>query len=1081
MQEPQAYSGRKGRWIVGVLVLALFLALGIWCLVTHRDGGATSVSTSADVPMTQVAARSQWDIWAQLREAVRKSPDHLPAQAQRLVSSGGGSGLSAQQQAQAILSFVADQIVTVPANLHEYGGALAEAMNWGTRGTLRGGAGTPREKAELLAELYQRAGLAAEIVVGIPRDPPAIESIACGIEREFKPAIDVAALAEMRRALSLPPSDPGARAIDADGRQSAALGEWILARLPEASKTSRFEVNAKDTPIPLVKVTVGGQPRWANPMVAHAVLGESYTRYEPMAAGPATKTPTVQVRLAITTSDAPAQMRTVAEGQWQVADMVGRRLDVVFRPAEPLERLVRMPVSQMHTFVAGLALSGMDLDVAEAARLSVTGSMVTVLGDIGATDASGQARFNGRPIASGLPAPALLARVKSLMLTVDGGAFPEIRGRLSAVDADGKAVLGLPAGAFVVREGKQDMSPVIESPLPAPPRVLVVLDTSSSIPEAYRQAGAAAFVGNLSRLLLKEFPGAQVGVTTVGTAPNLEPPGWCAEASAVETAAGKAPAGFGSDLWTALSRASALEPTIVVCATDGQATDKPTQEILGRLQCGPPIVALRVSVDANGQACLDQIAAASGGKTAVVGPDQADKAIEIIRDYVKAPTCCPARLQYTACAAGEQTRTVTVSLTGGVSVLPATAAYTVPATATIAPSRLAGIHLCVTMDGQEVVRTLAGHTPTVALAPTAQELRQAWSGLFGWAALSFEACAPPPSVWLDEMVTARLSMRPLADALAKGDAAAIKDALVHKRFGVPRELPYLHARLAGDANRGGTFQTRPRVVLVAQRPDIGKATVRRVDLLPVTRFNTAGGDRAAAFRQTLIRTARLAIAEQEVFSSMYKPGGAGGRGATARTTASLLAGRKLRYVVPFDSPARAFGPLAAEHSAAWDWAFGGYMGWHKLVPEDGNEVAFWAVDAATGSVLGVLGDRSGGGEGLTPAQVTEREFAAISVLNDLLTDGYFPGLGISAWLAFEKAVIAQVYRATAAIANMETTGGIDGDQAIRDFANSVLSDVATNALTGLYPSDSSGVISPSLWNDIAGIFDRSMTIRVHVP
>ena len=82
---------------------------------------------------------------AELLAALRKSPDHLPARADALV---------AQKDPQALLDFVRDELATLLRGLPF--GTTGEVM-WGSRATLRGGLGTAREKAELLAELYRRA------------------------------------------------------------------------------------------------------------------------------------------------------------------------------------------------------------------------------------------------------------------------------------------------------------------------------------------------------------------------------------------------------------------------------------------------------------------------------------------------------------------------------------------------------------------------------------------------------------------------------------------------------------------------------------------------------------------------------------------------------------------------------------------------------------------------------------------------------------------------------------------------------------------------------------------------------------
>ncbi|CAN0598933.1 unnamed protein product, partial [Laminaria digitata] len=101
-------------------------------------------------------ARTYFDLIEQLQSSLRDSPDHRAAKAQRLVAAGDLAGLHA---------FVRDEVALYPGEASGMG-ETRSVVRWGWRGTLRGGAGTMREKAELLAELYRQAGHTAEVMGG---------------------------------------------------------------------------------------------------------------------------------------------------------------------------------------------------------------------------------------------------------------------------------------------------------------------------------------------------------------------------------------------------------------------------------------------------------------------------------------------------------------------------------------------------------------------------------------------------------------------------------------------------------------------------------------------------------------------------------------------------------------------------------------------------------------------------------------------------------------------------------------------------------------------------------------------------
>ena len=116
---------------------------------TIVSGDATSTSIPGSTSLTSLPALEgdlPFSVWEEIRAAVRASPDHLPARAANLVAAGDPASL---------YEFVRDEIVTYPPRVDSLT-ASDTTIRWGTRATLRGGAGTPREKADLLADRCYR-------------------------------------------------------------------------------------------------------------------------------------------------------------------------------------------------------------------------------------------------------------------------------------------------------------------------------------------------------------------------------------------------------------------------------------------------------------------------------------------------------------------------------------------------------------------------------------------------------------------------------------------------------------------------------------------------------------------------------------------------------------------------------------------------------------------------------------------------------------------------------------------------------------------------------------------------------------
>ena len=306
------------------------------------------------------------------------------------------------------------------------------------------------------------------------------------------------------------------------------------------------------------------------------------------------------------------------------------------------------------------------------------------------------------------------------------------------------------------------------------------------------------------------------------------------------------------------------------------------------------------------------------------------------------------------------------------------AAYTVPESPAV-PPELCGLFLTVQVGRDSATRTLVGYDPNLH-APsdvTRQMLTETLGACFGAHLLSFEAGAPTLSAWLDDFISAKLAVEPLDEAAETGDMEAIEAALADGLAVIPADLRMQATPLpSAVTDRSLTFETGPRVMLVQGYPLLNTDRfVRAIDILPFTRFATAAEDPAEAFRMTLANTARFAVAEDSLFetSSISLLGDVAlvdlatlqrdgevptGTRRTFRTLASAVPGRN-----------------------------------HQLVPAGGAPLAFWNVDAQTGSLLGMLADGSGGGRGEERILEMLREYDRVmSMYNHLLFTAAGPAL-----------------------------------------------------------------------------------------
>ncbi len=978
--------------------------------ITRRSFLYLATATTAlalagcDLPLVgqrKVNTSVPYGLWAAMREGVRSSPDHVAAAADRAV---------ATKDPAAIFAFVRDQIGTYPPATAV--SDLSTAIRWGVRGTLRGGAGTPREKAELLAALYQRSGLKAEIVTGTLDSQVSLASIFRSVPRRFQPKVDMATIQSWRDAMGVKESPKTATRLDADGSQSKALADSIAAVLLPGTAAGQSTVPSLRS-VPLVRVQTPSGAKYANPNVPGADFGKSYTTNEPVTAGSAEKAPQVTVKLFASTTADPIKRIPLVEKTWGADDLVGRRVHIAFRPTPDLQTLVHLKVRDVQTFVPVLSVSGPDLEGDAAASLSASGPAISLGGDVITPAGDHGVAINGQPLA--VPAsldPHAGDAIANLSIDAASQGFPTISLRLTAVDGSGKPVEGLSASAFRLQEQDSRLGFLLSGNQVPPPRVMLVLDLDSNFTSG---GDPVAFARTLAQRILARHPAAAFQVMSVSGGNQPTPDGFTLRDPEAVATAVKPLFTYGSEIWRGLQYANQARPSVIILTSDFEPEETTGIDAYRAMTAaGAPVVA--IGVGKFNQKVRDDIAQLSGGVTGAAA--SIDDAAKAAGDFLDRRQTQPYTLTYTAPATGPAQRTVTVTTAKGVT---ARAQYTVPAAEqrTMAPA-LSGLYLSVQTGWEpEVVRVLAGYRgdtrPASGLVPqeTLDEVRGA---LLGGTVLSFEGAAPSLGTWLDDVLTARLGTKHFWEAAQTKDQAKIVAALGKGLPFTPSALMALHPPV-GAGEQPLTHEVGLRVVMYREYPQFGKGRRRSVDVLPLTRWANLSPDPAKAFASTLRQSAYQAVAEAA---------------ALPTSTLSLLKGKQLRALPPGGVYGSSLEFAPAESRVRWYELLNAWSSYIRVVPVDGAPVAFWAVDPRTGSLLGVIDDGSGGSFG------NDVE-CQINDLNSLLSlIGLFGELaGMSAlgvWAIFGKLVAAQVLRATAIIANMEAEGaGDQANEAVKQF------------------------------------------------
>lgn len=854
---------------------------------------------------------SAFTVFRGVRDVLRTSPDHLPARAEQLVAAGDAQGL---------FELVRDGVRTYPTSADQFFSRdIIRRQSFGSRATLRGGAGTPRDQAELLRELYERAGFEAEVVKG-PVEAP-FRDLASWLLAQpeppaFAPNIDAEELDRWLATLGVDTSAEAPEDIDPDRSASRTLGERLF-ELAEGDVFVRPFSFSWLEELPLVRVVVDGETRHACPALPSAEFGDSCTtNIESLGPEDAAELDSVRIRLESATHLDPRERFLLVDGEWSAADVLGRQIHIALVPGLDLPGRLEKRVSEVPFVIPTLGVQALD-DPESSEALTVVGEPVFPDGRRMTVAPDGSVLIDG-VVLGGPDGPRGTASdvVDIAELSLDPGRFDAVTVAFTPRDGGGEPVEGLLAADLVVEEDGVRQSHVLQANRSAP-RVIVLIDQSASMPDAWIEPDRQeAFMQLLRSRVEPIFPGALLTRTESD-----------------------------SRTWTRIADAANRAPTTIVFVTDGDVVDEKTPELEAALANGPAAVIVDVNDGRGNRAALEEMASLSGG--VVIDATDQEAAADALVEYLRDLTPPAYALWYRAPVDGPPSRTVAVRVPGSGASVEGT--YAVPESSR-SPA-LAGLYLTVEIGDRSVTRTLAGlHHEASTRDPIPEDAIEQVRRLFvSDIALGLEGPAPSLSVLMEDVLTARLGLEPLYEAFRRGSDADLLSVLDAGLPRMPAELAAILPPFGIDADPETlTFETGPRATLVIEGPLVGPPRYgRRVDVLPFGTPSTAmAGEDGGRLRVTSQQTARLAVAEREWH---------------ARSTLGLLEERDLTFIGR--GSARHFSDrtdLDDGTKARWNQVLSEYGTSLKIVPTSGEPVAFWAMDRETGAILGILEDGSGG-------------------------------------------------------------------------------------------------------------------------
>lgn len=958
-----------------------------------------------------------FDLWESYRLALKESPDNLPARAEELIK---------KKDPIEIYKFVRDEIEVYPST--DRGLYDTSTMRWGVRGTLRGGAGTLREKSETLAYLYKKAGFKAEVVniYSLPDKLNGKDLLSRTIKRKFAPNISEKAISASFNALGLSPVKERI-IIDKDLNQTKILAKKMLDTVGRDRKSNfNFHLNEQ---VPIVRLMLDKKWTYANPFVVDGEFGQHYGTIKPTYGSHIRNNNKIKIRVDAVTNLDPDKPFTLIEKSWDPEDVVGRRIQLQFIPPGNMESFKGMLAEDITTWTPVLRVIGPSVDAETSLKLSSVGTTITQTGDRYTVTKEGQVNVNGLPLAEGYEDPAAVKQVSELQLvSIQTEAFPQVRLKIRAMDKSGNPVAGLPANSFQLDENDQVQSFNLLQNKIRPHRVLLLFDNTPSLPDFFRNNGKqnniTKFGVELIEKILNKSSGAQFRIAQMDDGLSYKG-GWSSDLERLKKDLDKIVSDGTDGIWDSVSQAASEKIDIIMLFTDADPDGKLTDDLLKAIQLGAPVFAIGANVDKPfKKKNLEKIASISSGKSILI--KNKNEAFTAILDYLGKIKRADYEFAYIAKLADKiEERNVDISIDN--ARISQKAVYET-SIKNVSP-QIAGLNLTISVGANSHTRTIAGIKPQkYALTDIKQHIYdEVRRTLGGQVLFSVEGPAPTLSVWLDEWYAEKMTQKSIWDALKKGDDAGIKQAIEEGYLNTPYELFLLNSGLPRVSGlEEVTFPNAPHIVTYLERPGKKGGIEKQFDIFSGNNWVTVSDDPKKAFKTTLTKTAYLSVLEGAL---------------STISTPSLLKDKKLGVTpVFYMRNTRKFTKEANKRWSQLAWELSDF--YKSLIHSaDGQPVTGWLLNDKTGTVIGLLDDGSGGGTSVVELKAEQKRIeTALDVIGR-----YGPGLA-GVFASIEKAKVQAIFKAAIMIATMEAQTGWS------DIGASLGCDMAKSAIGKVLPA-----------------------------
>ncbi|MEE9363496.1 MAG: hypothetical protein V3U92_12940 [Cellulophaga sp.] len=947
----------------------------------------------------QGTGKAPFKIWEEMLQAIKTSPDYLSERVKDLITA---------KNPEAMYNFVKNKIVLIPTttNAISYYN-LGNGIKWGIEGVLRCGMATPREKAELLHQMYQKAEIASKVVY--ERTSIKAEDVPAffyrPIDREFNPEISNRQFKQWEKAMRGPEGEVQQKELIIDYTKDAKdLASSIVETLPQIDDFgSPFNFKWDNYKTPTVEFTHNNKMQYAHLFDPKTPFGKKHNSSK----GQIVKAEPIQknkekVSLKITYRDTVDHKieKDLIKGEWNAIDLIGKQIQLSFLHGLTLEEQVVTSIGSLRVFTPVLALQAIDEDLEFVEKRSFIADPITIDGKRILVSSEKKLGANGSELLP-KPHPELQKEVQNLGVIPKASGYPIVKLSIDATNALGKRIEGLSATDFKITDNGKPVRALLENNQRTP-KILVLSDGSGSMPAAYTNKRMKKFNSTLKQKIKEEYPAAIVEF-------------WRTT----------------SELFTWLLKASQTNYDLILFATDGDNRDSFEEKMAPIYKVGPPCIILNVDDAKKGyyMKTFNKMAEITSG--IVLNAKDQEKVLEEVTSYIENMKMSPYVFTY---ASADKTKPHSVKVTLDNERIKATGNYTFPTIELEQKNGISGMYLELKIGNKKPInRVLTGWDPIAGYytKPDSKDVDAVQQLLLGGVMLAVEGEGPTLAVALADLLKSKLSNRKWGEAYLDNDIKKATKELSKGSIHIPSILiPMLGPLQNQVTSKSITYPNGYRMCLLKTLVGINQPSKFTFDYLPTSDYMSMAKDKKERFITTLEKTAQLAVREGTLFQQSTYIALRGAKCIDSRTANA----KDWRYSV-----------MDYNHKDFQYWnekVLSGQRDTTTIFDITANAKSFWQIGNKTGEIYGILPDGSGGGGERFNKQLEElsRVVDTYMLLFNLLGYGT---LALSVVATYGKTLFKLYAIATEAIIIMDTTG-VDDEikKALQQLACNIAKDIS---------------------------------------